>query len=60
MPRPPELEALGADSDLTAFNARLPAAVDEVVQRQLDIGIDIVNDGEYVKRTASAGTSATD
>src|SRR5436190_13626572 len=55
LPRPPELEALGADSDLTAFNARLPVAVDDVVQRQLDIGIDIVNDGEYVKRTGFGG-----
>src|SRR6185503_18547710 len=33
----------------SAFVERLPSAVKEVVQRQADIGIDVVNDGELSK-----------
>jgi len=38
-----------------AFNARLPSAVAEGVQKQIDVGMDIVNDGEYVKRSGFNG-----
>ena len=34
----------------TAFEAALTAAVKDVVQRQKDLGIDIVSDGEFSKR----------
>ncbi|HEV7663103.1 MAG TPA: cobalamin-independent methionine synthase II family protein [Chloroflexota bacterium] len=53
LPRPADLEALG--NDAPAFTQRLPSAVSEVVQHQLDIGMDIVNDGEYVKRSGFGG-----
>src|SRR5579884_3767604 len=57
LPRPEDLvelnrarrdEALGgAASDEAAFQERLSSAVAEVVARQRELGIDLVNDGEY-------------
>jgi 5-methyltetrahydropteroyltriglutamate--homocysteine methyltransferase len=53
LPRPDDLVALnqalrdGEDVDEAAFAARLSDAVTDVVGRQQEIGIDIVNDGEY-------------
>src|SRR2546427_5072090 len=45
------LEALDAGSapDAAAFEARVRAAVADVVQQQIDAGVDIVNDGEQGK-----------
>ncbi len=51
LPRPPELESL----DGQAFATRLPSAVAEVVDHQARIGLDQVNDGEYVKRSGFGG-----
>jgi 5-methyltetrahydropteroyltriglutamate--homocysteine methyltransferase len=53
LPRPEDLIALnerrgsGDFTDEDDFQARLRAAVADVVARQRDIGIDLVNDGEY-------------
>jgi len=53
LPRPDDLVELnhalreGEEVDETAFAERLSRAVEEVVARQQEIGIDIVNDGEY-------------
>jgi 5-methyltetrahydropteroyltriglutamate--homocysteine methyltransferase len=53
LPRPEDLIALngrraeGDFSDEPAYLSRLRAAVADVVARQHDIGIDLVNDGEY-------------
>jgi 5-methyltetrahydropteroyltriglutamate--homocysteine methyltransferase len=53
LPRPEDLIALnerrgsGDFSDEDDFLGRLRAAVADVVARQRDIGIDLVNDGEY-------------
>jgi len=53
LPRPEDLIALngrraeGDFSDEPAYLSRLRAAVTDVVARQRDIGIDLVNDGEY-------------
>ena len=53
LPRPEDLIALnerraeGEFSDEPAYLSRLRAAVADVVARQRDIGIDLVNDGEY-------------
>lgn len=55
LPRPEDLEALHASNDVEGFDKRLPSAVEEVVQKQISIGLDIVNDGEYVKRTGFGG-----
>jgi 5-methyltetrahydropteroyltriglutamate--homocysteine methyltransferase len=53
--RPPELvdllrkRAAGAEVDEGAFTRVLDAAVAEVVRKQAQIGLDIVNDGEFGK-----------
>ena len=55
LPRPDDLLALnrarqtGQPVDEEARAARIRAAVPEVVRRQVEAGIDIVNDGEYGK-----------
>jgi 5-methyltetrahydropteroyltriglutamate--homocysteine methyltransferase len=55
LPRPPDLlEMLVARSqgraiDEAACAARLPQAVKEVVDKQVELGIDIIDDGEYSK-----------
>ena len=51
LPRPADLDALlaKADEHREAIDKRLPLAVKEVVDRQIECGVDIVNDGEYVK-----------
>src|SRR5262244_2721632 len=55
LPRPPDLsatlEALDAGTvpDPAAFEARVRRAVTEIVQQQVDAGVDIVNDGEQGK-----------
>jgi 5-methyltetrahydropteroyltriglutamate--homocysteine methyltransferase len=55
LPRPDDLIRLmyakeeGVPVDRVALNARVRAAVAEVVQKQADAGIDIVNDGEMSK-----------
>jgi 5-methyltetrahydropteroyltriglutamate--homocysteine methyltransferase len=52
LPRPPEFQELflGGESTSTEFEQGLPQIVKELVQRQAQIGIDIVNDGEAGKR----------
>jgi 5-methyltetrahydropteroyltriglutamate--homocysteine methyltransferase len=53
--RPPDLEELfrkklaGEPYDERAFAARLRSAVAEIVQKQANIGIDVVDDGEFSK-----------
>ncbi|HEY8520943.1 MAG TPA: cobalamin-independent methionine synthase II family protein [Gammaproteobacteria bacterium] len=51
LPRPADLLALYRDEAAAParLEARLASAVGEVVRRQADIGIDIVNDGEFGK-----------
>ena len=55
LPRPPDLRAMvvakaaGEAYDGDLFNRRLAESVAETVRRQLDSGIDIVNDGELSK-----------
>jgi 5-methyltetrahydropteroyltriglutamate--homocysteine methyltransferase len=49
------VDALLAAKDIAGFTRRLPSAVQEIVDRQVELGVDIVNDGEYVK---AAGTFA--
>jgi 5-methyltetrahydropteroyltriglutamate--homocysteine methyltransferase len=55
MPRPPEIfeamrsRAAGAAVDDQAFEAALAAHVAEIVRRQVEAGIDVVNDGECSK-----------
>jgi 5-methyltetrahydropteroyltriglutamate--homocysteine methyltransferase len=55
LPRPVDLSEMmlrhdaGQPEDRAALNARIAAATAEVVKRQADIGIDVLNDGEYSK-----------
>ena len=55
LPRPDDLMALlrdqdaGRPSDPAAFDARVRAAVDDIVRTQVATGLDIVNDGEQGK-----------
>src|SRR5436190_20148778 len=55
LPRPPDLREMvvartaGEPYDAAALDARLPSAVADVVRRQVECGIDIVNDGELSK-----------
>src|SRR5262245_50276003 len=52
LPRPDDLLTLlyakgkGELRDQAAFEARVQAAVAEIVRKQLDAGVDVVNDGE--------------
>lgn len=55
LPRPDDLQAMADAGQDEAFERRLPSAVAEVVQKQIDVGMDIVNDGEYVKRSGFNG-----
>src|SRR5262252_5825818 len=55
LPRPPDLVALlnrkelGEDYDRADFDVRIRNAVSEIVRRQVDVGIDVVDDGEHSK-----------
>jgi 5-methyltetrahydropteroyltriglutamate--homocysteine methyltransferase len=55
LPRPADLHAMsvarqqGQKIDDAAFNARVRKAVSDVVRKQVDLGIDIVDDGEMSK-----------
>jgi len=55
LPRPSDLVAmlnakeLGEPYDVKAFAARVERAISEVVQRQVDTGIDVIGDGEHSK-----------
>jgi 5-methyltetrahydropteroyltriglutamate--homocysteine methyltransferase len=55
LPRPPEVARLfegGPDDELKRV---LPDAVKDVVRRQVELGIDILNDGEFSKRGGFSG-----
>jgi 5-methyltetrahydropteroyltriglutamate--homocysteine methyltransferase len=61
LPRPPELDELidgGKDTsgaNRAEYVERLPKAVQWIVDRQIDCGVDIVNDGEYAKAGSYGG-----
>jgi 5-methyltetrahydropteroyltriglutamate--homocysteine methyltransferase len=55
-PRPPELLelasfAIGPPQDLPEYERRSRIAVAEIVKKQAEVGLDIVNDGEYGKES---------
>ena len=55
LPRPPELQAMlqvkdrGEPYDADVFDARVREAVNEVIRKQVEVGLDIVADGELSK-----------
>jgi 5-methyltetrahydropteroyltriglutamate--homocysteine methyltransferase len=55
LPRPDDVNTLLANKDSAGFSKRLPTAVKEIVDRQAELGVDIVNDGEYVKAGSYTG-----
>ena len=55
LPRPDDLNELLARRDADAIRQRLPSAVTEIVERQVACGVDIPNDGEYVKAGSYSG-----
>src|SRR5215471_13246929 len=59
LPRPAEFDALLQQGPVVTAEvaAQLPGAVQYVVDRQLDCGVDVINDGEYVK-AAGGGSYA--
>jgi 5-methyltetrahydropteroyltriglutamate--homocysteine methyltransferase len=60
LPRPPDLRDLliakedGKPYDDAAYGKRVREVVSEVVQKQVETGIDVVNDGEESKRSFSS------
>ena len=59
LPRPADFDALLQQGPVVTAEAaeRLPDAVEYVVDRQIDAGLSVINDGEYVK--AAGGGSYT-
>jgi 5-methyltetrahydropteroyltriglutamate--homocysteine methyltransferase len=61
LPRPAYIDELidggkaREGSNLQEYHARLPKAVNEIVDRQIEYGIDVVNDGEYAKAGSYGG-----
>src|SRR4030095_1513828 len=57
LPRPDDLNQLLAagERERAALSQRLPSAVVEIVERQIACGVDVVNDGEYVKAGSYTG-----
>jgi len=51
LPRPADLLALmdAKPRDETAYEARLKSAVAEIVKKQVELGIDVIDDGEFGK-----------
>ncbi len=55
LPRPDNLLAMmvdreeGREVDAVAFSSRVSRAVDEIVDKQVNLGIDVINDGEQGK-----------
>ena len=55
LPRPDDLLAMmvdreeGREVDAVAFSSRVSRAVDEIVDKQVNLGIDVINDGEQGK-----------
>src|SRR4051812_36058169 len=51
LPRPPGFDDMLVDTKGNAarIEAALPGAVEWVIDKQIECGVDIINDGEYVK-----------
>ena len=51
LPRPEDLQQLlaTAENSQDEYFQRLPQAVVGIVQKQLDVGLDVINDGEFGK-----------
>ena len=52
LPRPPEIMALlqQGEAGKAELTQKLPSAVKDIVRKQVEVGVDVVNDGEIPKR----------
>src|SRR5262245_24272872 len=61
LPRPADLDELIAGgkaregANLQEYHARLPKGIEGIVDRQIEYGVDIVNDGEFAKAGSYGG-----
>jgi 5-methyltetrahydropteroyltriglutamate--homocysteine methyltransferase len=55
LPLPPEAEQLIVDGELEAYNKLLPESTEWIIDRQIELGVDVVNDGEFVKAGSYGG-----
>jgi 5-methyltetrahydropteroyltriglutamate--homocysteine methyltransferase len=55
LPRPDDANELLEARKTEEYRKRLPSAIDEVVNKQIECGIDVVNDGEYIKAGSYTG-----
>jgi 5-methyltetrahydropteroyltriglutamate--homocysteine methyltransferase len=55
LPRPDDANELLAARKTDEYRKRLPSAIDEVVDKQIACGVDVVNDGEYIKAGSYTG-----
>src|SRR5260370_9277548 len=61
LPRPRYLDELIEDgknregSNTAEYHQRLPRGVKEIVDRQIELGVDVVNDGEFAKAGSYGG-----
>jgi 5-methyltetrahydropteroyltriglutamate--homocysteine methyltransferase len=55
LPRPDNVARLFNDGPDDEFKTMLPGAVKDVVRQQAELGIDVVNDGEFSKRGGFSG-----
>ena len=51
MIRPPEVLALGPDTDEPTRTATLRKAVGDVARQQVELGVDVISDGEFGKES---------
>src|SRR6478735_4944837 len=59
LPRPKDLDAMIAENPrpVDAIKARLPNDVEWVIDKQIECGVTVVNDGEYVKAANASAYS---
>jgi 5-methyltetrahydropteroyltriglutamate--homocysteine methyltransferase len=55
LPRPNDLREMMAPGREAEFHGRLPSAVKEIVDKQVEVGFDVVNDGEFSKLGGFSG-----
>ncbi len=55
LPRPDDVNEAIAAQDTETFQQLLPGAVQGIVDRQIELGVDVVNDGEFPKAGSYGG-----
>src|SRR5690606_35673875 len=55
LPRPDDLNEAIAKQDQDEFQRLLPQAVNDIVDRQIELGVDVLKDGEFPKAGSYGG-----